>query len=92
MNDHLVKIAHPRLQPGLAMEAPADPSDFLLLFTDETESRARLVRDDTGRPVLRVGARMRLDGTVVDEQVWTVRELVRRPGLTLIRLGEALTA
>ncbi|GAA2293070.1 hypothetical protein GCM10010149_45960 [Nonomuraea roseoviolacea subsp. roseoviolacea] len=91
MNDHLVKIAHPRLRPGLAMEAPVDPSDFLLLFTDDTEARARLVRDDTGRPVLRVGARMRLDGTTVDEEIWTVRELVRRPGLTVIRLGDVLT-
>ncbi|MEV0198959.1 hypothetical protein [Nonomuraea sp. NPDC050691] len=90
MNDHLVKIAHPRLHPGLAMEAPADPSDFLLLFTDDTEARAQLVRDDTGRPALRVGARMRPDGSVVDEEIWTVRELVRRPGLTVIRLGDAL--
>ncbi|MBN6058531.1 hypothetical protein JYK22_41815, partial [Nonomuraea sp. RK-328] len=91
MNDRLVKIAHPRLHPDLTMEAPADPSDFLLLFTDDTEARAQLVRDDTGRPVLRVGARMRPDGAVVDEEIWTVRELVRRPGLTVVRLGDTLT-
>ncbi|MGW7482754.1 hypothetical protein ACWGH8_29660 [Nonomuraea muscovyensis] len=92
MNDHLVRLAHSHLYPGLTFEAPPEAADFLLLFTDDSESRSRLLRDTAGRPVLRVGARVNPRGAVVDEQVWEVRELVRDRGLLVVRLGNPIPA
>lgn len=91
-NDHLVRLAHSHLYPGITFEAPPDATDFLLLFTDDSESRTRLLRDTAGRPVLRVGARMNPKGTVVDEQVWEVRELVEDGDLLVLRLGNPIPA
>lgn len=92
MNDHLVRLAHSHLYPGLTFEAPPEAADFLLLFTDDSESRSRLLRDTAGRPALRVGARVNPRGAVVDEQVWEVRELVRDRGLLVVRLGNPIPA
>ncbi|MFG3438465.1 hypothetical protein ACGF0J_14575 [Nonomuraea sp. NPDC047897] len=92
MNDHLVRLAHSHLYPGITFEAPPDAADFLLLFTDDSESRTQLLRDTEGRPVLRVGARMNPKGTVVDEQVWEVLELVEERDLIVVRLGNPIPA
>ncbi|MEQ4721572.1 hypothetical protein [Nonomuraea sp. B19D2] len=72
------------------LDAPAGTDDFLVQFGDDSESRARLLRDDTGRPVLRLGGYMTAGGTVVDERVWTVRETVRHGDRIRLRLGRSL--
>ncbi|MEV0596044.1 hypothetical protein [Nonomuraea cavernae] len=91
MNDQVVQIAHPRLHSDLVMEVPPDPGDFLLLFTDGSESRAAVVADETGRPTLKAGAYMTPDGGVVDACVWSVRETVRQGERVTLRLGRPLT-
>ncbi|NJP88374.1 hypothetical protein HCN51_02680 [Nonomuraea sp. FMUSA5-5] len=90
MIEHVIQVPHSHLYPGLILDAPADAHDFLVLFGDESESRAQLLRDDTGRPVLRMGGYMTARGTVVDERVWTVRESVQRGDRIRLRLGRSL--
>ncbi|MEU4575710.1 hypothetical protein [Nonomuraea sp. NPDC023979] len=86
----LIETSDPRLAPGMILDAPVEFDDLLLRFGDDSESRAKLALDDTGRPVLRVGGYMTMDGTVVAERVWTVSEVVERGGRRLIRLGHPL--
>ncbi|WP_336205350.1 hypothetical protein [Nonomuraea sp. LPB2021202275-12-8] len=90
MNVHLVQTSRTHLAPGMVLDAPVDFDDFLLDFGDDTESRAQLLRDDSGRPLIRVGGYMTMDGTVVAERVWTVVELLERDGRRLVRLGDPL--
>ncbi|MGI5291355.1 hypothetical protein ACQEVF_49720 [Nonomuraea polychroma] len=90
MTRHVVQIPYSHLHPGLILEAPADAPDFLVLFGDDSESRAQLLRDDTGRPVLRMGGYMTAHGTVIDERVWTVRETARHGDRVRLRLGRSL--
>ncbi|MEV0163194.1 hypothetical protein ACGFJC_04630 [Nonomuraea fuscirosea] len=90
MTDHVIEVAYSHLYPGLILDAPADAADFLVLFGDDSESRAQLLRDSTGRPVLRMGGYMTAKGTVIDERVWTVRETVQRGNRLRLRLGRSL--
>jgi hypothetical protein len=90
VNDHVIRIPRPHLAPGLVLDGLVDPADFLLVFDDDSESRAQLVLDDTGRSVLRVGGYMTTRGDVVEERVWTIREMVRRNGHLRLRLGRSL--
>ncbi|TDE41693.1 hypothetical protein E1295_29045 [Nonomuraea mesophila] len=90
MNEHVVEVPYSHLYPGLVLDAPAGAHDFLVLFGDESESRAQLVSDDTGRPVLRMGGYMTARGTVIDERMWTVRESVRHGNRIRLRLGRAV--
>ncbi|MEV1242859.1 hypothetical protein [Nonomuraea sp. NPDC049750] len=92
MNYHVIRIPESHLSPGLILDAPADPVDFLLVFGgDDAESRARLLTDNTGRPVLRVGGYVTGRGTVVQERLWAVREMAPRDGHLRLRLGDSLT-
>lgn len=90
MNDHAIRIPDSHLYPGLILDTPADPADFMLVFADDSESRVQLVHDDTGRPVLRVGGYVTTRGDVVQERVWTVREMAPRDGHLRLRLGRPL--
>ncbi|MER7499285.1 hypothetical protein AB0L05_05440 [Nonomuraea pusilla] len=90
MNDHVISVPHSHLHPGLVLDAPDGIDDFVVLFSDDSEARARLLGDESGRPVLRVGGYMTTAGTVVDEKVWTVREALRGGGRLRLRLGRAL--
>ncbi|TDD17915.1 hypothetical protein [Nonomuraea diastatica] len=90
MTEHVVEVPYSHLYPGLVLDAPAGAFDFLVLFGDDSESRAQLVSDDTGRPVLRMGGYMTARGTVIDERVWTVRESVRHGNRVRLRLGRSL--
>ncbi|MGP3917816.1 hypothetical protein OHA25_41710 [Nonomuraea sp. NBC_00507] len=90
MSRHVVQIPYSHLHPGLILDAPAGAHDFLVHFGDDSESRAQLLRDDTGRPVLRMGGYMTAQGTVVDERVWTVREAARHGDHIRLRLGRSL--
>ncbi|MFD1535608.1 hypothetical protein [Nonomuraea guangzhouensis] len=91
MNDHVIRIPDSHLRPGLILDTPADPADFLLIFADGSESRVQLVHDDTGRPVLRVGGYVTTRGDVVQERVWTVREMAPRDGHLRLRLGHSIS-
>ncbi|WP_049573987.1 hypothetical protein [Nonomuraea sp. SBT364] len=84
----LIQTSGPHLAPGMILDAPVEYDDLLLRFGDDCESRAELLRDETGRPILRVGGYMTMDGTVVAERVWTVSELIESAGRRLIRLGD----
>jgi hypothetical protein len=88
--EHVIEVPYSHLHPGLVLDAPAGAADFLVQFGDESESRAQLLRDDTGRPVLRLGGYMTAKGTVIDERVWTVRESVRYGDRIRLRLGRSL--
>lgn len=90
MSAYLVQTTDPHLAPGMILDAPAHNDDFLLNFADDTEVRAELIRDDDGRPLVRVGGYMTMDGTVVAERLWTVREVLEQEGRRLVRLGEPL--
>lgn len=90
MSEYVIEVPYSHLYPGLVLDAPAHAGDFLVLFADDSESRAQLLGDDTGRPVLRVGGYMTTSGTVIDERVWTVRETERNGDRLRIRLGRAL--
>ncbi|MEV3982983.1 hypothetical protein ACIBK9_08390 [Nonomuraea sp. NPDC050227] len=90
MIEYVIEVPSSHLYPGLVLEAPADAEDFLVLFTDDSESRAQLLGDASGRPVLRVGGYMTTNGTVIDERVWTVRETLRTGDRLRIRLGRSL--
>ncbi|MFI7638006.1 hypothetical protein [Nonomuraea sp. NPDC049400] len=90
MSTYVIEIPYSHLYPGLVLDAPAGADDFLVQFGDDSESRAQLLRDDTGRPVLRLGGYMTAGGTVVDERVWTVRETVRHGDRLRLRLGRPL--
>ncbi|MGW0811020.1 hypothetical protein [Nonomuraea sp. NPDC002799] len=90
MSTHVIEIAYSHLYPGLILDAPAGTDDFLVLFGDDSESRAQLLRDTTGRPVLRMGGYMTAKGTVIDERVWTVRESVQHGDRIRLRLGRSL--
>ncbi|WP_188193277.1 hypothetical protein [Nonomuraea sp. SYSU D8015] len=90
MSEHVIEVPYSHLHPGLILDAPADTDDFLVLFGDDSESRAKLLRDDTGRPVLRLGGYMTARGTVIDERVWTVREAARHGNRVHLRLGHSL--
>ncbi|MBF8185133.1 hypothetical protein ITP53_05140 [Nonomuraea sp. K274] len=90
MSEHLIEVPYSHLHPGLILDAPAGTDDFLVLFGDDSESRARLMRDDTGRPVLRMGGYMTARGTVIGEHVWTVRETLRYGDRVHLRLGHSL--
>ncbi|GAA3151878.1 hypothetical protein GCM10020001_089270 [Nonomuraea salmonea] len=59
-------------------------------FGDDSESRAQLLHDHTGRPVLRMGGYMTANGTVIDERVWTIRESARHGPRLHLRLGDSL--
>ncbi|MFG1695243.1 hypothetical protein [Nonomuraea sp. NPDC049309] len=89
MSEHVIEVPYSHLRPGLILDAPAGTHDFLVLLGD-TESRAQLLNDDTGRPLLRVGGYMTADGTVVDERVWTVRDLVRHGTRLHLHLGPSI--
>jgi hypothetical protein len=92
VNYHVIRIPESHLSPGLILDAPAEPVDFLLVFGDDAaESRARLLTDDTGRPVLRVGGYVTALGAVVQERLWTVREMAPRDGHLRLRLGRSLS-
>ncbi|SDI42466.1 hypothetical protein [Nonomuraea jiangxiensis] len=90
MSHYLIEVPYPHLYPGLILDAPAEVDDFLVLFGDGSESRAQLISDATGRPVLRMGGYMTAAGTVIDERVWTVRESARHGDRLHLRLGEPL--
>ncbi|MFC4120793.1 hypothetical protein [Nonomuraea zeae] len=90
MSEYVIEVRYSHLFPGLILDAPADTDDFLVLFGDDSESRAQLLSDDTGRPVLRMGGYMTAKGTVIDERVWTVRERVQRGDRIRLRLGRSL--
>ncbi|MEV4569671.1 hypothetical protein AB0K12_38415 [Nonomuraea sp. NPDC049419] len=83
-------MPYSHLHPGLVLDAPADTHDFLVLFGDDSESRAQLLHDHTGRPVLRMGGYMTANGTVIDERVWTIRESARHGPRLHLRLGDSL--
>lgn len=89
MKVHLIQTTRPHLAPGMILDAPQEYDDFLLRFGDDTEVRAELLRQE-GRPLLRVGGYMTMDGTVVQERVWAVREVIERDGRRLLRLGQSL--
>ncbi|HLU75943.1 MAG TPA: hypothetical protein VKZ82_27450 [Nonomuraea sp.] len=89
MNPHLSPPSRPLLAPGMILDAPLEHDDFILRFGDDTEARAELVRHGP-RPVLIVGGYMTMDGTVVDERTWTVREVTESGGRRVLRLGEPL--
>ncbi|GAA3589678.1 hypothetical protein GCM10022419_085190 [Nonomuraea rosea] len=90
MSEYVIEVPYSHLYPGLILDAPADTDDFLVLFGDDSESRAQLLNDDTGRPVLRMGGYMTARGTVIDERVWTVRESVQHGNRLRLRLGRSL--
>ncbi|MCK2219114.1 hypothetical protein MF672_035755 [Actinomadura sp. ATCC 31491] len=90
MSEYVIEIPYSHLYPGLILDAPADTDDFLVLFGDDTESRAQLMRDEAGRPVLRVGGYMTARGTVIDERLWSVRETARHGDRLRLRLGRSL--
>ncbi|MFI7612428.1 hypothetical protein ACIBP6_14505 [Nonomuraea terrae] len=90
MSELLVEVPYSHLHPGLLLDAPADTVDFLVVFGDESEARAQLLRDHAGRPLLRVGGYMTAKGTVIGERVWTVREVIRQGDRVRLRLGSAL--
>jgi hypothetical protein len=90
MSAYLVQTTGTHLRPGMVLDAPAYYDDFLLDFGDDTETRAQLIRDDHGRPLVRVGGYMTMDGTVVAERLWTVQEVLEQDGRRLVRLGDAL--
>ncbi|KAB8189866.1 hypothetical protein FH608_038395 [Nonomuraea phyllanthi] len=90
MSEHVIDVPSSHLYPGLVLDAPAGAADFLVLFGDDSESRAQLLRDDTGRPVLRMGGYMTAQGTVVDERVWTLRETLQHGDRVRLRLGPSL--
>ncbi|MEV1175245.1 hypothetical protein [Nonomuraea sp. NPDC049784] len=90
MSTYVIEIPYSHLYPGLILDAPADTDDFLVQFGDDSESRAQLLRDETGRPVLRMGGYMTAKGTVIDERVWSVHETVRHGDRLRLRLGRSL--
>ncbi|MEV4112786.1 hypothetical protein [Nonomuraea sp. NPDC049695] len=90
MSIYVIEVPDSHLRPGLWFELPADTDDFLVQFGADAESRAQLLRDDTGRPVLRMGGYMTATGAVVDEAVWTVSETVRDGDRVRLRIGHAL--
>ncbi|NUR91213.1 MAG: hypothetical protein HOY71_44675 [Nonomuraea sp.] len=90
MSEYVTEVSSSHLYPGLVLDAPAHAEDFLVLFADDSESRAQLLGDASGRTVLRVGGYMTARGTVVDERVWTVRETERLGDRLRIRLGRSL--
>ncbi|MEO3868003.1 hypothetical protein ABGB18_04145 [Nonomuraea sp. B12E4] len=90
MSQYLIEVPYSHLYPGLILDAPAGADDFLVLFGDDSESRAQLISDGTGRPVLRMGGYMTATGTVIDERLWTVRESVRHGDRVHLRLGDPL--
>ncbi|SEG97161.1 hypothetical protein SAMN05444920_110240 [Nonomuraea solani] len=90
MIEYLIQVSHERLSSGLVLDAPADTDDFLVVLGDETEARAQLLSDHTGRPLLRMGGYMTGNGSVVDECVWTVTETTRQGDRVRLRLGDAL--
>ena len=89
-SQYVIAVPHSHLSPGLILDAPAGADDFLVVFGDDTESRAQLLHDDAGRPVLRVGGYMTARGTVVDERLWSVREAARHGDRLRLRLGHSL--
>jgi hypothetical protein len=90
VSEYVIEVPYSHLYAGLILDAPADTDDFLVLFGDDSESRAQLLSDDTGHPVLRMGGYMTARGTVIDERVWTVRERVQHGGRVRLRLGRSL--
>jgi hypothetical protein len=86
----LIQTPHARLSPGMILDAPQEFDDFLLELGGDTESRAEFLLDDAGRPVLRVGGYMTMDGTVIPECVWTITEISVHAGRRLLRLGTPL--
>lgn len=91
MSEHVAEVAYSHLYPGLLVDAPAGAGDFLVPFGDDSESRARLLRDAAGRPSLRVDGYTTARGTVIGERVWTVRASERRGDRVRLRLGQALS-
>ncbi|MEV4839921.1 hypothetical protein AB0K05_35830 [Nonomuraea sp. NPDC049486] len=89
MNVHLFQTSRPHLAPGMILDAPLDYDDFILGFGDETEARAELFFIG-GRPLLVVGGYMTMDGTVVDERMWTVSEVTVSGDRRILRLGHPL--
>ncbi|MEW9550790.1 hypothetical protein [Nonomuraea sp. NPDC050783] len=87
VSEYIIQVQHSRLEPDLILDAPAGTDDFLIAFGDDTESRAQLLRDEAGRPVLRVGGYMTAEGTVVKERLWTVSEAARHGDRLRLRLG-----
>jgi len=90
MTLHLIHTTRAELSPGMILDAPTETDDFLLQFGDETESRALFLRGEGGRPVLKVSGYMTMDGTVVAECLWSVREVVERDGRRMLRLGQPM--
>ncbi|WP_460780310.1 hypothetical protein [Nonomuraea fastidiosa] len=89
MSEHVIEVPSSHLRPGLVLDVPAGTRDFLVLIGD-TDSRAQLLNDETGRPLLRVGGYMTADGAVIDERVWTVRESVRHGNRLHLHLGPSI--
>jgi hypothetical protein len=86
---HLFPISSPHLAPDMILDAPLAHDDFILQFGDETEARAELIYLG-GRPLLIVGGYMTMDGTVVGERRWTVREETISGDRRMLRLGPPL--
>ncbi|MGW2149420.1 hypothetical protein ACWCOT_34310 [Nonomuraea bangladeshensis] len=89
-SQYVIAVPHSHLSPDLILDAPAGTDDFLVVFGDDTEARAQLLHDDAGRPVLRVGGYMTSQGTVIAEQLWSVREAARHGDRLRLRIGRSL--
>lgn len=90
-----VRVDHPRLHPGVAVEVSGDVLGaaavprIRLMFSDGTVAHADILADGSSL-TMAVEAHTTSGGTEIPPRTWRVTSIEPAEGITLIRLGGRL--
>ena len=93
MRPLLIEVPYSHLFPGLQLRTqspgyePQQDVDVILLFADDSSAPATLRQGEEGSDRLLVGAYTTAAGTLMEERVWRVQEMIAAGGELRIHLG-----